>query len=60
MDTRLRSLTRLTAELIGKGRGAPDDVRSLKKEYRFDEARSLRAIVIRKPATLSPVRASPP
>jgi len=32
----------------------------LEKEYRFDEARSLRAVVIRKPAALSPVRASPP
>jgi len=43
----------------GKGRGAPDDVRSLSSCYRFDEARSLRAVVIRKPATPSPVRASP-
>jgi hypothetical protein len=38
MDARLRALTRIAAELIGKGRGAPDIVRSLNKEYRFDEA----------------------
>ncbi len=50
----LSSSRELAAELIGKGRGAPDDVRSVCCVYRFDEAsRSARYVIRQHPVGIA-------